>query len=132
MFEVIEKLLRENEDISVVGKVSKEVIIQAEKELNLEIPDQLKAFYSNYGCLTYQSHEIYGLGTDGYLNVVKGTQKEREISNLPNQYILINNIGVDGLLIVSNVSGEIFEWMANGYTKKIHENFSDYLLEILK
>jgi hypothetical protein len=125
------KSLNDSNKIKVGKGVNESDIKNAENKLGIKISKQLKSFYMKYGYLSYKSHDIFGLGIGGSFNVVTTTLNERKMK-LPDKYIVIENIGVDGLLIVSDSNGTIFEWTSNGHEKKIYNNFEKYLFEILK
>lgn len=103
------------------GRMSINEVEKAEKELNFKFPQKYKEFLEEFGYLCIGSNEIYGLGIEGYLNVVVATKDE----NVKN-YIVIQNEGT-GYLILLNEIGEVFEYI-NSTVKKIYNNFDEYLL----
>ncbi|MGL4934708.1 MAG: SMI1/KNR4 family protein [Cetobacterium sp.] len=103
------------------GRMSITEVEKAEKELNFKFPQKYKEFLEEFGYLCIGSNEIYGLGIEGYLNVVVATKDE----NVKN-YIVIQNEGT-GYLILLNEIGEVFEYI-NSTVKKIYNNFDEYLL----
>ncbi len=109
---------------------SKELVSAAEKELGLSFPAEYKEYLERYGCLSFSSHEITGLGVDGYLNVVQATMDERRLdSSFPRDCFLIENLGIDGILILQNTHGEILEYKGRQCTK-IFDTLKEYLLSV--
>ena len=103
------------------GRISIKEIEKAEKEINFKFPKEYKEFLEEFGYLCIGSNEIYGLGVEGYLNVVIATKDE----NIKG-YIVVQNEGT-GYLILLNEEGEIFEYV-DSVVKKIYDNFYEYLL----
>lgn len=104
------------------GNISKTEIEQAEKELNFKFPQEYKSFLEEFGYLCIGSNEIYGLGVQGYLNVITTTKAE----NIKN-FIVIQNEGT-GYLILLNELGEVFEY-SNSISTKIYDSFFEYLIK---
>lgn len=104
------------------GNISKTEIKQAEEKLNFKFPQEYKSFLEEFGYLCIGSNEIYGLGIQGYLNVVTTTEAE----NIKN-FIVIQNEGT-GYLIILNELGEVFEYL-NSIPTKIYDSFFEYLIE---
>ena len=107
--------------------VSDEVIVSAEQRLGLTFPSQYKDYLKECGVLSFASHEITGLGISGYLNVVEATEAERKLGGaFPEDCVLIENIGVDGILVVMDANGRMFSYQ-NGRKNAIAESFFDYV-----
>ena len=110
--------------------VADEVISAAEQRLGVAFPEQYKTYLKECGVLSFGSHEITGLGVTGYLNVVEATETERNLGgSFPNDCILIENIGVDGMLVVMNSTGCVYE-CHNGTKTIAAESFFPYLKKI--
>lgn len=112
-----------------IGSVSMEVIEEAQRELNFQFPEEYKELLKNFGVISIGSHEIFGLGVDNYLNVIVATKSERNrYPNLLEKYIVIENFSMEGILILLNNDGEVYEFY-NGKTKLITESLVQYLTE---
>ena len=97
--------------------VSDEVIASAEQQLGLTFPSEYKTYLKECGVLSFASHEITGLGISGYLNVVEATKTERKLGGaFPEDCILVENIGVDGILVIMDTDGCVFSYQ-NGILK---------------
>lgn len=109
------------------GKVNKEVIEQAEKELKFKFDDEYIAFLENFGVLVSGSDEIFGLGVSGYLNVVNSTLEERELHNNSLQkHIVVQNYGTGDVLITLDEQGIVYE-SRNNQNKKLYDSFYEFL-----
>lgn len=110
--------------------VPDEVISAAEQQLGVNFPEQYKAYLKEYGVLSFGTHEIAGLGINGYLNVVEATTTERNLGGFfPNDCILIENVGVDGILVVMDSAGYVYE-CHNGIKAMVAESFFSYIKKI--
>ena len=106
---------------------SEAVIKDAEQKLGLSFPPEYRTYLATYGVLSFASHEFTGLGTDGYLNVVTATEKERSLGGqFPKDCILLENNGIDGLLTIQDSKGCVYSFK-NGTKKKIASSFSEYI-----
>jgi hypothetical protein len=77
------------------------------------------------------AHEIFGLGVDGYMNVVEATQSER--SRYPgalDQCIVIENLSIESILIVINQEGQVFEFRNNDF-QPIADSFVQYVESLI-
>ena len=107
---IIEKIKKiEDLDTNLKGGASEEQIIRAEKRLELKFPEEYKDYVKKFGTISFLGNEWTGLNVDGYLNVVNMTEEERALNKFfPKKYFVIENIGVDRMLIISNEKGEIY------------------------
>lgn len=112
-----------------VGGVVVEQIEAAEKELQVSFCPEYKELLVNYGAISVGTHEIAGLGAEGYLNVVTLTKQERAIAQgVLDSYIVIENLSTEGILILLDADGRVYEWI-NLEATQIHTNFKSYLAQ---
>lgn len=113
------------------GGVESSVIEQAEKELDFKMPTDYRELLMSYGALAIGSHEIAGLGVDGYLNVVTLTNQERlRADGGLDNYIVLENLATEGLLIVLDETGAVYEYR-NNKAENLYNNLKSYLEELL-
>jgi hypothetical protein len=121
--------LIKNTECEFVGGTTDKVIEEAQQELKFQFPDSYREILTNFGIISIGSHEIYGLGVEGYLNVVQATQLERKrYPDLLEKYIVIQNLSIEGFLILLNGDGEVFE-CNNGKIKVISKSLMQYVQE---
>ncbi|OCS92494.1 SMI1/KNR4 family protein [Caryophanon latum] len=122
------KQLFQNKKVLFTGGVELSEVEKAEKELSVSFPEDYKELLIEYGAISVGSHEISALGVEGDLNVVELTKEEREFApnNELQEYIVIQNLGIEGLLIVLDSEGNVYEYV-NGKFKKIYKDFYSYL-----
>ena len=107
---IIEKI-KKIDDLDIISNngASEEQIIRAEKRLELKFPEEYKDYVKEFGAISFLGNEWTGLNVDGYLNVVNMTEEERALNEFfPKKYFVIENIGVDRMLIISDEKGKIY------------------------
>ena len=103
--------LIKQKDAKTIGKTSREDIEKAQDRLGFVFPKEYRIFVENFGAMAYRSNEVFGLGIDGYLNVVESTIQERKL--YPEQLdnvVVIKNEGVEGILLTLNEDGNVLEF----------------------
>ena len=125
---IIEKI-KKIDDLNIISNngASEEQILRAEKRLELKFPEEYKNYVKEFGAISFLGNEWTGLNIDGYLNVVNMTEEERALNEFfPKKYFVIENIGVDRMLIISNEKGEIYTIQYNKI-KFLCNSLSEYL-----
>lgn len=141
------KLIEENKENSDFEALdSDDIIIEAEKILNLKFPPTYRLFLEKYGCGYISGTIIYGiinnkLESEGAPNGIWSILTKRKKWGLPNTHIIISNTG-DGFWYVldssqPNIAGEypvfIYGFGEDGKSQeKVNEDFGEFLLEQIK
>ncbi|MDI2587623.1 SMI1/KNR4 family protein [Psychrobacillus sp. NEAU-3TGS] len=121
----IEKI--RNSDSEVFDGVNEEEILAAEQQLGIKFPKTYREILAEFGSLEIGSEEIFGLGVEGYLNVVETTLEERKLAKGElDKYIVIQNLAIDGLLIVVDENDNVYEY-ANGNFKNLLSSTAEYI-----
>lgn len=125
---IVEKIKKiEDLDINQKGGASDEQIERAEKRLNLKFSKEYIEYVKEFGAISFLGNEWTGLNIDGYLNVVNMTEEERALNEFfPKKYFVIENIGVDRILIISNEEGKIYS-IQYDKIKFLCDSLSEYL-----
>lgn len=106
---------------------SAELIAEAERQLNISFADDYKEYLSLFGALSFGATELTGLNIDSYANVVSVTLKEvQRNKSFPKGSIVLENVGMEGLLILQKEDGEVYEWM-DGKKGATFPNLKAYL-----
>lgn len=107
-------------------------IKEAQLELGITFPDEYIDIIKKYGAISFYGTEWTGLNVGGYLNVVSATKQEREMNSaFPLDCFVLENQGIDGLIVICNEKGEVFS-IQYSKIEKIHSSISDYLDECIK
>lgn len=112
--------------VSLKG-VSPEAIASAEETLNLSFAADYREYLEKYGLISARHIEITGLTESKRLNVVDVTVAEWQEKKFPIDMYVIEDTGIEGILILQNGKGEMFEFQ-NQRIKKIFNSLADYLL----
>lgn len=106
-------------------------IKEAQLELGITFPDEYIDIIKKYGTISFYGTEWTGLNVEGYLNVVSATKQEREMNSaFPLDCFVLENQGIDGLIVICNEKGEIFS-IQYSKIEKIYSSISDYLDECI-
>jgi hypothetical protein len=106
---------------------NEDAIKEAETKLGRAFSDEYKKYLLQFGAISFSSTELTGLNIEKYANVVDVTLKEIELNEeFPKDCIVLENIGVEGILILINSKGQVFEWKNNSAIK-IHDSMAEYL-----
>lgn len=108
--------------------VDEKVLIDAETSLGLHFSNDYKEYLSNFGLISYESHELTGICESPRLNVVEATKREKaENEYLTEDMYLLEQLGVENLSIWQNTNGEIFEVPYKGKPRKIFDSLIEYI-----
>lgn len=100
---------------------------EAQNELGIEFPEEYIDYVKEFGAISFYGTEWTGLNVDDYLNVVEVTKQERELNSaFPADCFVVENQGIDGLIVISDEKGYIYSLQ---YDKKklLCESLSAYL-----
>lgn len=127
IIEGIEKL----ENLRYVKGASNNDIIAAEKQLGISFANDYKDYLKKYGTIIAKNVELTGLNVSLRINVVNVTLKERELNDdFPEGMYVIENISINGILILQSESSEVYEFIPHNKLKKISNNLSEYILNL--
>ncbi|HDR8171182.1 TPA: SMI1/KNR4 family protein [Bacillus thuringiensis] len=125
-------------DGDFMGGVNEDTIRQAARMLSITFPSTYHSFLKQYGSGGLDGMDIHGCETTtADSSVVYHTKLYRETYNLPEQYIVLNDI--DGTVTCLDTNqmkdGECPVVFWSRFSKELYtityENFSDYLLDSL-
>lgn len=113
--------------------VADDDIKELEDKLTIKLDNSLKSYLKNIGLFSYEDKEFFGLGVKGYKNMLKATLEERELNDsFPKDCLVLQNVGVDGLLVLVDTKGQVIEWTPSGHNKIISNNLEEFLINELK
>ena len=112
------------------GGVSAELIKNAENKLGLELAHEYKEVLLKYGSLYIKGEEFLGIDCDNY-DLVKATIESRNEDNaFPRDAYVIENIAIDGILIIQKKTGELMFYQPNCKLQHIANSLEEYLLNL--
>lgn len=105
----------------------------AQKELDLDFPDEFIDYVKEFGAISFYGTEWMGLNVDSHLNVVDVTKNERKlVKGFPKGYFVLENQAIDELLIIVNSEGAVYSYQRGNKPTFICETMTEYLDICLK
>lgn len=103
-------------------------IQQAESSLGIKFDNSLKKYLSEFGAISFRSMELFGLGypPSSYRNIVSATQEARADYKIPNDAVLLEDIG-EGHVVLYRIGQGVFYWGNGKKIEKIDETIEDYI-----
>ena len=127
MTNIVDKINKIEKLFHAKGCTDEQIKI-AEKKLGFSLPTEYVQYVREFGAISFYATEWTGLNVGGRINVVDVTEQERKInSDFPKDCFVIENQGIDGIIIVADVDGKVFSVQ---YDKK--ELICNYISEYLE
>ena len=103
-------------------------ISDAEKQLGLQFSEEYKEYLGAFGAILADGIAITGIARSEDRSVVMVTKQEREFNpDIPDNLYVVENIGIDGILIWQDENGKIFSTSPNVPPEEIASSLSAYL-----
>lgn len=103
-------------------------IAEAEEQLTVSFSKEYKHYLTTIGFAIYEGHELTGICKAKRLNVVDVTLSERNLTHdVPNDWYVIEQLNIDGIVIWQSTTGEIYQTSPNTEPEKICESLADYI-----
>ena len=124
---VIEKL----QGLRCLVPLSEKDINNAEKVLSLRFADEYRMYTKKFGAISANGIELTGVVSAPRLNVVDVTTLEKSLNpNIPDDMYVIENTGIDGILMLQNAKGDIFSISPTSKPVKKFYSLTEYLRSI--
>lgn len=110
-----------------IGGCTEGDIQRAERLLKLRFSEEFREYMLEFGSITFKGVELTGLNITGHLNVVDATLQERKYNpDFPKNMYVIENLGIDGVFIVGDEKGSIYQ-LQYDKIRKISSSFTEFL-----
>lgn len=119
--------LKACEKLRAGGAVNESDISFAEEALGLEFSSEYKEYLKEFGFASYMGHEFTGICKSARLNVVDVTQETRNLYDIAPDMYVVEETGYEGVVILQNTKGIIFQIEPNGSPKQISQSLTDYI-----
>lgn len=107
---------------------TEEEIFEAERELGTLFAKDYCAYLKEIGLACFDGHEFTGLTKTARLNVVSVTKEQREyFDRATSSLYVIEEVGIDGIIIWQNSNGTVYAATPNSKAKKIADSLSEYI-----
>lgn len=124
IIEVIEKL----PELLPLKPATMKEIENAEIELALPLADEYKEYLLTYGAIMADDVELTGIAKSKNRDVVQVTKREWSAnSKVAHNLYVIENVGIDGIIIWQNTRGQVFESRPNHSVTIIANSLAEYL-----
>ena len=126
ILEVIDRL----PELITLKAASVEDVENIEIELALPLSEEYKEYLLKYGAVMADDTELTGFAKSPNRDVVQVTKREWSANHkIPHNLYVIENLGIEGLIIWQDVSGKIYESSPGKKPKLIDTSLSEYLLK---
>lgn len=107
---------------------SDEAIKAAEAELHLTFAADYVTYVREFGVISGEGVELTGITDFPRLSVVHATLEARsEDKEFPDGMYVLENLGIERVLILQNAHGEVFEYIPGGFLRILAPDLSSYL-----
>ena len=122
------QVVNELENLFPLKPATKEDINRIEKELSLSLADEYKEYLLQFGAILADGVELTGVAKSKERDVIQVTQREWEInSTVSHNMYVIENIGIEGIIIWQDESGKVYESRPNHNPVEIANSLAEYL-----
>ena len=105
-----------------------EMIENIEIELALPLAEEYKEYLLQYGAIMADDVELTGVAKSKNRDVVQVTKREwASNSKIKHNLYVVENVGIEGIIIWQDGSGKIFESSPNNEAKQIANSLAEYL-----
>ena len=123
----IVRLMQTMPDLYTMKGVSEEEIQNAEQELGLKFATDYRKYVSAFGAISFESHELTGVCSSKRLSVVDVTIKERRNCDVPEDWYVIEQANIDGIVIWQDASGSVYQTGPGAKQKRLCKSLAAYI-----
>lgn len=110
--------------------VDEESINDAEEQLGVTFSKEFRDYVKAFGDASANGHEITGITDNKRLDVVSVTLAERTRNpTIPIELYVVEQTGVDRIVIWQDASGSIYQTIPGGNLEKIFDSLSDFVAQ---
>lgn len=132
MSEIID-VIKQLDNLLALKPATEEDIRNIEAELSLKLADEYKEYISTFGAVLADGVELTGFSKSKNRDVVHVTQQEWVANNrIKHSLYVVENVGIEGLIIWQDAFGSIYESRPNHEAYKIADSLAEYLLSLSK
>ncbi len=120
--------LRSYADLVYLKPVPEAEITKAEKQLSLKFGVDYREYVAEFGAVAANGHELTGVVASKRLSVVESTKREWESNpQIPHTFYVIENTGIDGIIIWQDESGLVYQSIPNAKPRQIAKSLTEYV-----
>ena len=127
MQEIVTKIKNKAGFVALRG-ADEEAVRSAEQTLGVKFADDYRQYVLAYGAASFEGHELTGVCPVPRLNVVNVTKEERSFAgNIPQNWYVIEQTHIDGIVIWQAQSGEIYSSSPEHKPARVFNSLWDYI-----
>lgn len=120
--------LNKLQNIATGIRATDDQIKHAEKELGLKFSPEYIGYIKRFGVFSASNIELTGITDIDRLNVVSATKRERILNpKIPNDMYVIENLAIDGFVVLQDASGVIYYISPCYEPKKMFESLEEHI-----
>ena len=104
-----------------------EQIETAQQVLGLKFCDEYISYLKTFGAVRGGGITLTGITSSARLSVVEVTLREREEANFPRNMYVVEDTGIEGILILQDEAGTVFELQPGRQAKTIASSLCEYI-----
>lgn len=103
-------------------------IMNAEIELRVSFAEEYKSYLSTFGAVIAEGIELTGIAKAKHRDVILVTKQEWDMNeNVPHIMYVIENTGIDGIIIWQSSEGKIYRSTTGSQPVQIAESMNEYI-----
>lgn len=123
LFEVMESMVD-----AITGKgVDNSSIEAAEDALGISFSKEYRAYLEHYGIAAVNGHELTGICKSARTNVVSVTQGAKLVCDAEDDWYVIEQTNIDGVVIWQASDGVVYQTAPNTKSKKLCGSLAEYI-----
>jgi len=123
---IVEKMRRKENFVSLFGALQEDIMM-SEQVLKLSFSNEYKEYVSKLGAASFRGHELTGVCKPKSLNVVNATQQERENTDVPTDWYVVEQTHIDGIVFWQSTKGGIYKTQPGSHAKKVYGSLNEYI-----
>lgn len=124
----IVKTIQSLPNLLPLKKATSKDITDAELQLRVSFAEEYKEYLNAFGAIMADGIELTGIAKAEYRDVVAVTKQEWELNNnVSHSMYVIENTGIDGIIIWQDKSGTIFQTSPNSQPKEVAKSLVEYV-----
>lgn len=125
--EDIIKLMQKQPDFYAMKGASEDDIKMAEQALKIHFAADYRKYIAAFGVASFAGHELTGVCKSKRLSVVNVTTAERNNTNVPADWYVLEQANIDGIVVWQNNAGAVYQTVPNMNPKKLCESLAEYI-----
>ena len=116
-------------DIFTLTPASQELIVVAEKELDVTFSKEYVDYLAEFGFAIFNGHEFTGLCDGKRLDVIRITKEQKAFhTHIPRNMYVVECLDIDDVVIWQDAVGSVYASTPHSKPKKIANSLAEYVM----